>query len=166
MRDLRGVSCNFWFVSNLANMIRDGQALIIFKNLCTINSRNGIGTFMKILPKPYESFTNDIIYTCTYMYVYIIYTVIQMRSNNVDQHIGNYKIFSTFNLLRLNFLSWNIFSTSSIFKYNPGKTNNKFITYQWFPSSDIPIKSRRGRIIAYEFGHSLRSTINCQAQLV
>ena len=31
----------------------------------------------------------------------------------------------------------NIFSVLCIFKYNPGKTDDKFITFQSFPSSDI-----------------------------
>ena len=43
----------------------------------------------------------------------------------------------------------NIFSVLSVFKYNRGKTNNKFISYWSFLSSDIPMNSKRRRIIVY-----------------
>ena len=37
----------------------------------------------------------------------------------------------------------NVFSVLSIFKYNPGKINNQFITSQLFLSSDVPTSPKR-----------------------
>ena len=55
-----------------------------------------------------------------------------------------------------------IFSVLGIFKYNPGETDNKFITSQLFLSSVIVPTSSKRRITVYGFGHSLWSAISCQ----
>ena len=49
----------------------------------------------------------------------------------------------------------NIFSVLSIFKYDPGKANDKSVT-----CSDE--KKKKRRITVYGFGHSLWSAISCQ----
>ena len=71
----------------------------------------------------------------------------------------------------------NIFLVSSIFKHNPGETNNKFIHYfnhsfikiasQSFLSNDVISAStkRKRRFIVYGFGHSLWSAISCQRKV-
>ena len=50
-------------------------------------------------------------------------------------------------------------------KYNPGKTNDKFITSQWFLSNDIIPdefkKKKKATNYCIQFGHSLWSAINC-----
>ena len=57
-------------------------------------------------------------------------------------------------------LNRNILSAWSIFKYNPGKTNNKFIT-----SLVISIK-KKATSYCIRLGRSLWSAISCQLQVV
>ena len=99
--------------------------------------------------------------------------LMQSEESNRTEYCWNYKIFFVRQsncriiiVLEFNLLRWtdvpctlrifcpkncNIPSVSSIFKYNPGKTNNKFITSQSFLSSDITPTSSKGkrRIIVY-----------------
>ena len=72
----------------------------------------------------------------------------------------------TFHVHVENFLSQNcnIFSISSIFKYNPGKANNKFITSRSFLSSDIIPTSSKGKE-SDESLHTVRSLVMVRNQL-
>ena len=64
-------------------------------------------------------------------------------------------------------LNCNSFSVSSVFKCNPGKTDDKFITFQSFLSNNITLtefkKKKEATNYCILFGRSLRSAISCQS---